>query len=280
MKVIRKINNNCALCTDSKGHQVVAFGKGIGFGKPPYEITLKQIEHVYYDLDDSYVAMLHDLSSDILDVSVKIVEKAKAKLPQLSQPHLVVTLADHIAFAIKRYQENMAIKPPMLPDMHYLYDKEMALGQEALTIIQHDLHVTLPDNEATMIALHLVNAQTFKTKSNDAKIIEAITTIIEDHFHLAIDKNGYNYARFYSHLQYLVKQNGQNLSPDHEDLYQSLVNSLPAIAQCVAKINAYLAKTCGWQFNHDEASYLMLHIHRLYTRENNQSPHQTKEEFE
>ncbi len=44
MKVIKNINNNCAVCQDSTGREVVAFGKGIGFKKPPYEIKLSQIE--------------------------------------------------------------------------------------------------------------------------------------------------------------------------------------------------------------------------------------------
>ena len=31
MKVIKSINNNVSHCVDSKGREVVAFGKGIGF---------------------------------------------------------------------------------------------------------------------------------------------------------------------------------------------------------------------------------------------------------
>lgn len=42
MKVIKNINNNVSLCLDSKGNEIVAFGKGLGFIKPPYEIDLKR----------------------------------------------------------------------------------------------------------------------------------------------------------------------------------------------------------------------------------------------
>lgn len=38
MKVVKNIHNNISLCIDSKGNEVVAFGKGIGFMKPPYEV--------------------------------------------------------------------------------------------------------------------------------------------------------------------------------------------------------------------------------------------------
>lgn len=37
MRVIKKINNNVALCLDSDNHELIAFGKGIGFPQIPYE---------------------------------------------------------------------------------------------------------------------------------------------------------------------------------------------------------------------------------------------------
>ena len=40
MKVIKNINNNISLCLDSRNNEVVAFGKGIGIPKPPYECLL------------------------------------------------------------------------------------------------------------------------------------------------------------------------------------------------------------------------------------------------
>ena len=46
MKVIKNINNNTSICLDSNNQEVVAFGKGIGFIKPPYEIDIsKSKEH-------------------------------------------------------------------------------------------------------------------------------------------------------------------------------------------------------------------------------------------
>ena len=39
MKVIKKINNNVALCLDGNQRELIAFGKGIGFKPIPYELT-------------------------------------------------------------------------------------------------------------------------------------------------------------------------------------------------------------------------------------------------
>lgn len=50
MKVVKKINNNVAICLDSNNCELVAFGKGIGFPKMPYEIQdLSLIDRTFYD---------------------------------------------------------------------------------------------------------------------------------------------------------------------------------------------------------------------------------------
>lgn len=38
MKVVKCINNNVAICLDDDNNELVAFGKGIGFKKPPHII--------------------------------------------------------------------------------------------------------------------------------------------------------------------------------------------------------------------------------------------------
>ena len=64
MKIIQNINNNVAICLDDNNHEVVAFGKGIGFRKPPYEIELSQIDRTYYNLSSHYIALLDELPEE------------------------------------------------------------------------------------------------------------------------------------------------------------------------------------------------------------------------
>ena len=56
MKVIKNINNNISLCLDSRNNEVVAFGKGIGFTKPPYDVPLSKIDRTFYDVDEEQLA--------------------------------------------------------------------------------------------------------------------------------------------------------------------------------------------------------------------------------
>lgn len=48
MKVVKCINNNVAICLDDDNNELVAFGKGIGFKKPPFEIDVAVIQKTYF----------------------------------------------------------------------------------------------------------------------------------------------------------------------------------------------------------------------------------------
>lgn len=50
MTVIKKINNNVAICRDGSQRELAAFGKGIGFPPTPYELTdLSKIDRTLAD---------------------------------------------------------------------------------------------------------------------------------------------------------------------------------------------------------------------------------------
>ena len=59
MKVIKKINNNVAVCLDNNEHELIAFGKGIGFPAMPYELLdLSLITRTYYGVDPNYFGLV------------------------------------------------------------------------------------------------------------------------------------------------------------------------------------------------------------------------------
>lgn len=275
MKVIKKINNNCALCIDNNDRKVVAFGKGIGFRKPPYEIKLSQIERIYYDIDEKYMSMINDIPTEILELSEKIIDYAIYKLDSLINPNVIFTLADHINFAIKRYKKNIQIKLPVINDIQYIYDVEMDIGIKSLKMINHQLNIHLPEEEAIYIALHIINAEIIDKNQRDKifneKIIDGIDEIIEKTLKMKINKNSFNYSRFVTHLYYLLKRGEKNNFENNIDnykIYQSLILSTSGIYKCALKIKNYLEKQLGWELTNDEMMYLILHINRLCYREN------------
>lgn len=46
-RAIKKLNNNVAYCVDASGKDVIALGRGLGFGSFPRELSLNEIERTF-----------------------------------------------------------------------------------------------------------------------------------------------------------------------------------------------------------------------------------------
>ena len=136
MKVIKNINNNISLCLDSRNNEVVAFGKGIGFTKPPYDVPLSKIDRTFYDVDEEQLAVLKRIPEDVLEAAAEIVDLANEKMDNQFRENVVFTLADHIDFSVQRYRKNINIKLPLLYEVRQLYPGESELGKQALDILK------------------------------------------------------------------------------------------------------------------------------------------------
>lgn len=273
MKVIKNINNNVSICLDSHGVQVVAFGKGIGFCKPPYDLEMSKIQRTFYDIDPIYINMIQNIPSEMIDISAKIIDYARNKVEYLLNSSIVFTLADHLSFAIQRYKKNMLIDMPIYYDVKSLYEKEYEIGVYALKLIKLKLHVSLPKEEIINIALHLINAAAMAKnkgeKQNSKAVVRNIKELIENHFQIVISEEDFNYSRFVSHLQYLLKrgEKGESITTENFKMYTVLKEKFPDAYECSLKINDYLHDIYGYTFDEEELLYLMLHINRLYIRE-------------
>ena len=107
MKVVKNINNNVSLCLDSQEREVVVFGKGVGFTRPPYDLPLDKIQRTFYNVNPAYLTVIAQMSEEIINVSSQIVDYANQKMDNRFSGNVIFTLADHIQFAIKREKEHM-----------------------------------------------------------------------------------------------------------------------------------------------------------------------------
>lgn len=273
MKVIKNINNNVAICLDSTGTQVVAFGKGIGFSSPPYDVDISKVQRTFYDIDPMYIQMIQNIPEEMIELSAYVIDFARSKVEYLMNSSIVFTLADHLAFAIKRYDQNLLIEMPIYYDVKSLYENEYEIGAYALKLIDKQYHIKLPKEEITGIALHLINAAAIikdkEKEKNSKQVIDQIKKLIEEHFTMKISEDDFNYSRFVSHLQYLLKrgEQGKSITSENYKLYTSLKESFPDVYACAIKINEYLHSIYGFTFDEEELLYLMLHINRLCVRE-------------
>lgn len=274
MKVIKKINNNVAICLDSQGHELIAFGSGIGYTPIPYDLKdLSIIKRTYYGIDKKYLGLLNEIDEKIFAISSDIIDFAKRRIKSELNPNLIFTLADHINFSIERYKKGIIANNPLHYDVQHLYPTEVEIGTISLKFIERELKIHLPQSEAISIAIHFINAEERYISSNVGydreKINDEVTEIIEKHRNQKINRNSFNYSRFVTHLQYLLKRQDSNtaISSENTKLFESIKDEFPDTYLCVREIKEYLKTEIGWEPNDEELLYLMLHVNRLCSRE-------------
>ena len=271
MEIIKNINNNFAVAKDKKGNTVIIRGKGIGFGSVPREADKSKIERSYYAVDENLLFLINSIPEDIISISTKIIDYARMVIDNPISSSIVFTLADHIDFAIKRFKKNMYIKLPFVYDIQHLYEKEYRVGLYGLNLLKKEMKQYLPMEEASYIAMHLINAEEqSKNKTlDDERVLEDIAMMIESEYDMKINRDSFNYSRFASHIFYLLQRGKTNhlIATDNKELFQKIKKNYKKSYECSEKIAIYLQDKLKILLNEEEKLYLMLHINRLCTRE-------------
>lgn len=275
MKVVKKLNNNTAICLDDNGEQLVAFGKGIGFPSVPYELhDLSKITMTFYKLEMQYVQLLKDIPSEIFDISAQIVKEAQRLIPKTLNPNLVFSLADHISFTLTRLENYQEVQLPFSYDVEQFYPLETQIGEGAIVLIEKRLSVHLPPSEASAIALHLVNSQSKPTKQqatlNDDDLIRHVKKIIEQEFDLTLSTKEFNYNRLVIHLCYYLKRiREKNQISDYNNtaVFDTMKKEEPAFYLGAKRIADYIDEQLQTQSTQDELFYLMIYVKRIVMKE-------------
>lgn len=274
MRVAKKINNNAVMGVDSKGRSVVAFGKGIAFAvdKQTGELPLSAIERTFYNIDEHYLALLDELNPKTLAVAADIVEAANLEVPYELSNNAVLSMADHISFAIQRFNKGMSIQMPLAYDVSHLFPAEYRVGVYALRQIEKRLGIDLPRQEAVGIAMCIINASSApdaaassSQASEDESLINAIVQIIERRYDKAVDREGFEYARFATHVRYLLSRirTGEPLNSGNAELYAEARNYSKRGAECLDEACGLLTERFGTQITDEEKLYLLMHIGRV-----------------
>lgn len=267
MKVVKNINNNVALCLDSVGKEVIVFGKGIGFKKPPYEIDIKDIDRTFYNFDIKYLDLIEQIDYKYMDIALEIKEYATKK-KIVTGPNLIFSLADHISCAIERAEQKLFFGLPIVHSVSTSFEKEMDVGKYALKVIHNRLGIQLPKEEASYIALNIFNSETElnNQQQRESEEIDEITRIISDDMKIDINEDNVSYSRFISHMFYLLRKPHFDSESEYMELLWAIKKSKEKEYQCALKVKEYLDKKLETRLSEDETLFLTLHISRLCER--------------
>lgn len=279
MLVTKKINNNVAVCRDGNGRELIAFGKGIGFPPTPYELTdLTKVDRTFYNVSGQYLPLLNDIPADVIEFTARQMDAVAGALPYETSPNLILTLADHLAFTMERAKKGIYVQMPSVYELEQSYPLEVKLGRRFVAALEQQFRCTLPKGEVQGVAMHFINARNAPVPGADPtpdieqqyeKILEETTQIIEREMSITVKRDSFNYARFATHLQYLLKRMFEQTPIDTENvqMYHSIREEYPAVAACVDKIGDYYQSAWRAALTEEEKLYLIMHTNRVCAQE-------------
>ena len=273
MRVNKVINNNIVSALDSEGKEIVVMGRGLGFGaKPGKEIPEAKIEKIFrldsQNTMDRFKELLSILPLEHIQVSAEIINYAKSVLNRSLNQNIYVTLTDHINFAIERFRKQMRFSNPLLSEIKAFYKEEYLIGEYAVALIEKEIGIRLPIDEAGFIALHVVTAE-YNTAMRETiditNLIQNVVGMVRDYFHVGLDETSLNYQRFVTHLRFLAQRivAGELLDGGNPEFNRLISQMYPEEYACSLKIREHIKSVYSHDVTDEETAYLAVHIKRI-----------------
>jgi beta-glucoside operon transcriptional antiterminator len=274
MVVDKVINNNLVRALNHNNVEVLVMGCGLGFKKKPGDpIRDELIEKIYKITDTKVENQLEELLPSIpqenIRISNAIIEYAKEEMGMKLKDSIYFSLTDHINYAIERAQNGILLKNDILWVIKKYYTREFKVGQKAVSLIEELLGLTLTDDEAGFVALHVITAEkeanTSVQTTDEVKLVQNAIQIVKYHFHRELDENSIHYERFLTHLKFYAQRvlDDKEIEPDDESFVRIIQEKYANEYKCACKIGNYVKKEFHRESTEEELVYLAVHIKRI-----------------
>lgn len=277
MRIKKIINNNILSAVDDKGCELIVTGRGIGFQRCRGEqIDPATVEHYYRMEDKAEQRKLRELVEKIpmehLELTESLIAHIRGHIPQKLNESLLITLADHVSFAIARKAQGIAFSNPLKGAVMCYYPAEYQLGRDCLKVIQERLGVELNEDEAAFIALHIVNAELNTSMSQMYEItglLEGALAVVETFYHRQFDRESLDFSRFVVHLRYFAQRLFQDKlmedTADERDVMfrQLIMKNCKEHFRCAQCIAEFVKNTYHKALPDEELIYLTIHLKRI-----------------
>ena len=277
MRIKKIINNNILCAVDEKGNELIVTGRGIGFQRHRGEIIDPAVVERTYRMEEKtgqrkLQELVEKIPIEHLTLTEKLIEHIASQIPQKLNESLLITLADHISFAILRKAQGVEFSNPLKGSIMCYYPTEYRLGQYCLRIIREQLGVTLHEDEAAFIALHIVNAELNTNMSemfDITKLIEGTIDVVERFYQKQLDRESLDFNRFVVHLRYFAQrlfqdktmQDTQN--EQDETFRQLIIKNCKEHYECAQRIAESIQSAYHKDLSGEELTYLTIHLKRI-----------------
>ncbi|GGI42038.1 glucose PTS transporter transcription antiterminator GlcT [Mammaliicoccus stepanovicii] len=267
--VIEKTLNNNVLVANYYEKEVILIGKGISFGKKQGDVINTDLIEKIYLLEserdkDKYRQLLDDTNEYVFNAVLEVVNGIDRQLGGSVSEKTLISLTDHIIFAIKRIKEDIHVHNPFLKETELLYPREYKIAETAVKALNEKLDLQFIESEAGFIALHIHSAEvnhTIHDIYNIKEIIQNAIIIIEEDLEVTIDKNSINYSRFVRHLHFAIQRVlADERIPDATNIETLLKAQYPLCYNISIKIVKMMQSQLKKPIYQSELAYLTMHI--------------------
>ena len=268
---VEKVLNHNALIgiPENTTQEYLILGKGVGFGKHVGEtIDITDDCKIYSLKESTERGDKKDLATSIdpvyLEISNEILDGAEAEFKTIDRD-VLLPLADHIEYAVKRSKNNEQLRNPLTDDIRVLFHAEFKVAEKSKDIIYDRLGINLTDDEIGYIALHIHSSIMDQAVSQAMQMAEAVrqcVNLVEAETGKGIDIQSLSYNRLLNHIRYMIARTlkGEVIKLDMNDY----VNARAANSfKMATKICDELGKSLGKVIDSAEIGYLALHIERI-----------------
>lgn len=276
MRICKVFNNNVVSSVDEQNREIMVLGKGIGFQKKPEDlIDETKVEKVFHLPNDvtpesksHFQSLVEEIPYEYVKYTNEIIRMAKEGLGKKLNRNIYITLTDHIYYAVERYREKIEVRNAMLFEIKSFYNPEFLIGLRAVDYINKNEKISLTEDEAAFIALHIVNAEldvTLNQVMSMPGMLSDILSIVRMSFKEKINESGVEYERFVVHIKYMLRRTfeGSAYSQTDSELYDSLCKKEPHAFGISKKIRKYMREKRGMDIPDEEMCYLMVHLSRI-----------------
>ena len=146
-QVLKILNNNTILAKEGN-NEIIILAKGIGFGKkvndhfeiPPQ--AKKYMMQKNYQATDKLKKVIDYINPVYLEIAAEIIKEATNKFQKVNHD-ILIPLADHIHFTIKRMDENIMPSNPFTYDIRLLFPDEYEVALKSKEIIKSFINISL-----------------------------------------------------------------------------------------------------------------------------------------
>ena len=270
MKIIRLFNNNIVATITEDNREVIVQGAGIGFQKKIGDlIDENKIEKRYFIEDESkskFNEIFENIPIEYFQAVEEIIGIASSELDVKLSSQIIISLTDHIFCAVERFKDGLVLPNLMSNEIKSLYSEEYKIGVRALDIVEKYTGEKLPIEEASYIAIHIVNACLDIGTYNTRRILvlcSGVSRILKEVYNIDLTEDRLDYSRLTTHLKFLaqriITKSVKNID-EVDDLYDLLKKKDSKLEICVDKVEEYIKKTFDYEILKQEKVYLMVHL--------------------